>query len=83
MPIIVVMQCKCLFQNSSRSEDASSYEYQQPIFSLKNNKNNTFDRTLTDVSKMHNKRTILFSLKLVNKGICYTAVRGSLGHIPV
>ena len=38
----------------------------------------------TDVSKMHNNRTIYyFSLKQVNNGKCITAVRGSLGYIPV
>ena len=76
MPIIFVMQGKCLFQNIFSSEEASSYEYKQPIFSLKNSKNSTFDHTLTDVSKIYNKRTILFSLKLVNNSKCYTAIRG-------
>ena len=38
---------------------------------------------ITDVSKMHNNRTYYFSLKLVINGKCITAVRGSLGYIPV
>ena len=38
----------------------------------------------TDVSKMHNNRTIYyFSLKRVKNSKCITAVRGSLGYIPV
>ena len=38
----------------------------------------------TDISKMHDNRTILFFIETtVNYGKCITAARGSLGYIPV
>ena len=39
--------------------------------------------TCTDFSKMHDIRTIPFLLKQVNNGNCITAVRGSLGYLPL
>ena len=63
------------------SPDATAI-YIEGEFFVKN-ENKCIGKLITVVSKMHNNRAILFSLKQVNNGKCNTAVRGSLGCIPV
>ena len=72
-----------LNKQSNSNKDIMRIQKSQKNKQTKNQQQTNEITISTDVSKMHNNRTMLFFiLKQANNGKCYTS-RGSLGHMPV